>query len=205
MPRSSRQVDAFESRSGHASWRRGKEKKTKRKETSRCAGPCACTSEDFSVIQRRASLQRATGHVPVVMTSSATEFNLQRPPLPLNFRPSLPTLCVPVVSRAGIILGNGPRVSGALSIFLCPKNRRRLVRNLISCFLLARASRPARGRAYESLNYRRWNCLFLILSLSSPPSSQFMRFSFSRSFRGNTVRPDRGDLCGCVAAQLNWT
>ena len=159
MPRSSRQVDAFESRSGHASWRRGKEKKTKRKETSRCAGPCACTSEDFSVIQRRASLQRATGHVPVVMTSSATEFNLQRPPLPLNFRPSLPTLCVPVVSRAGIILGNGPRVSGALSIFLCPKNRRRLVRNLISCFLLARASRPARGRAYESLNYRRWNCL----------------------------------------------
>lgn len=32
-------------------------------------------------------MHRATtaGHVPVVMTSSATKFNLQRPPSPLNF------------------------------------------------------------------------------------------------------------------------
>lgn len=142
-----------------------------------------CTWKIFPWCNANAcTVQRATGHVPVVMTSSATEFNLQRPPLPLNFRP-LCTLATPhpVVFCVGIILGNGPRVSGVPSIFLCPK-KRRLVRNLISCFLLARAS-----RSLVDEHTNRW---IRDKTVSRPLSFLGLYVPFVPFSHGNVARPD---------------
>lgn len=63
---------AFGSRKSHASWRKKK------------AGSPA---EDFFIIPWRTYMPcNCDGHVPAVMTSFATKFNLQRPPAVLNFR-----------------------------------------------------------------------------------------------------------------------
>lgn len=75
LPERAHEAHAFESRKGHASWR-------KKSWLPRLA------AEDFfhNPMTHVYAVQQRRGHVPAVMTSFATKFNLQRPPAVLNFR-----------------------------------------------------------------------------------------------------------------------
>lgn len=155
-------VDKFESRSAATLPDEGEGSSPTHRSRPRCLPSYV---EDFS----RSDPTSHGWHVPVVMTSSVTEFNLQRPSPP-------PSQFSPLPNRQFCDSPFPP-----FPIFLCPK-KRRLVRNLISRFLLRFA--PPSWTSIRIVEFGKPCLLSLSLSLSVFESRESLF-----TWKGSKIRP----------------